>query len=245
MDIQWGPPWRLAAPSLPEADEGRIHLASDRHYSKPLIQSQRGRRSSSCSATHRIFSSRAMACSRRSFASSMRPVTVAQRASFKKIDASVGCQAHALRRTVSSCSTFPTRLTAWASRIHVVGFFGSAFTRSAAIATAISQFSAARHISFSSVRVQPTNLFSYLLKFLFYVPRINKSVAATQRSRVWSFHCFKDINPATSAIQGTAKWPMSDFPCRVGIQQRRLGQGIEKIGYKPGKRLIRPWMQRR
>ena len=199
------------------------------------IQSHRGRRSSSCSATHRIFASRLMACSRRSFASSMRPVTVAQRASFKKIDASVGCQAHALRRTVSSCSTFPTRLTAWASRIHVVGFFGSAFTRSTAIATAISQFSAGRHIFSSSVHIQVSYSRIFLSSF-----RINKSVAATQRGRVWSFHCFKDINPATSAIQGTAKWPISDFPCRVGIQQRRLDQGIEKIGYKPGKRLIRP-----
>ena len=148
--------------------KGRIYLASDRHYSKPLIQSQRGRRSSSCSANHRIFSSRSMACSRRSFASSMRPVTVAQRASFKKIDASVGCQARALRRTVSSCSTFPARLTAWASRIHVVGFFGSAFTRSTAIATAISQFSAARHIFSSSVQIQVSYSRIFLSSFSMY-----------------------------------------------------------------------------
>jgi hypothetical protein len=42
-------------------DKGRIHLASERHYSKPLIQSHRGRRSNSSRANHRIFLSRSMA----------------------------------------------------------------------------------------------------------------------------------------------------------------------------------------
>jgi hypothetical protein len=36
----------------------------------------------------------------------------------------------------------------------------------------------------------PGKLFSYFLKFLFYVPRLYKSGVGTQRGRVWSFHCF-------------------------------------------------------
>jgi hypothetical protein len=60
------------------------------------IQSHRGRRSSSCSANRRTFSSRSMALPRRSFASSMRPVTLAQHASLKRINGSLGCHARAL-----------------------------------------------------------------------------------------------------------------------------------------------------
>ena len=40
-------------------------------------------------------------CSRRSFASSMCPVTVAQHASLERINGSLGCHSRALRRTVS------------------------------------------------------------------------------------------------------------------------------------------------
>ena len=79
-------------------------------------------------ASRRKFSSRSMTLPRRSFASSMRPVTLAQHTSLKRINGSLECHARALKRTISICSTFPACLTAWASRIHILGFFGSALT---------------------------------------------------------------------------------------------------------------------
>src|SRR6478672_7232647 len=92
--------------------QSKTRDSRDIFYGVWVSQSHRGRRSSSSSANLRTLSSRSMALPRRSFASSMRPVTLAQHASLKRINGSLGCHFRALKRTDSICSTFPACPTA-------------------------------------------------------------------------------------------------------------------------------------
>jgi hypothetical protein len=94
------------------ATGGSVGIRQEILYGAWVSQAHRGRRSSSSSANLRILSSKSMALLSRSFASSMRPVTLAQHASLKKINGSLGCHSRDLERTASICPTCPSCLTA-------------------------------------------------------------------------------------------------------------------------------------
>jgi hypothetical protein len=93
-------------------------------YSKPAIQSHKGRRSSSSSANCRMSLLSLMAFSSRSLASTILPLTQAYQARVKAILATLGCIACARTRTASAFSTPSICLTECARFIHQASFSG-------------------------------------------------------------------------------------------------------------------------